>query len=306
MRRLWEDIEKQRAAAERPLRLELVLSPSDSLDKDAPYEVADVPFELLADKDGFLFRRYGASLIRTIKGFTVRTPEIEKGASVLIAWANPASEQKLPEDLFQRHEASTKSAAEKAGLRVKSPCAKATPTRFEQSLSEGGGTSIVSLIVHGGNRGGSVWLHQDGHEDQVDHPGAPIDGCDLATRLRKSRVEVALLWSCHTGKRHPIAGSVAATLLHHDHGNLAAVVASHAALRANDTDVLAEKLFAAFGGEAQGDLERAVNVARWRSSKVRPHHAPTRSRSTANAAGPSVLGCVRSPAMRARSLTGKP
>jgi tetratricopeptide (TPR) repeat protein len=70
VRALWDEIDARRKAAKRPLRLEIVLPADDA------GAVSDVPFELLADGDGPLFRHDGATLVRTIRTRDAGKPRI--------------------------------------------------------------------------------------------------------------------------------------------------------------------------------------------------------------------------------------
>jgi tetratricopeptide (TPR) repeat protein len=251
---LWDEIQARREAEKRPLRLELIL-PAD----DAGI-ASDIPFELLADDRGFLFRRAGASLVRVIRKLPALAVDIERGDNVMVAWANPRTDNVLAQEVFDQHEAGTARAAAKAGLTVKAPCRKATRRTLEARLAEGGGTPIVSLVAHGDALGGAVYLHLD-----PALPGDPPDAVvarDLAHGFRAAGVRVALLWTCHGGKQDAVSGAVAATLLDPAHGDVAAVVASHAALRAGSTAAMVERLFGSLKAPAGGDLEQAVSEAR--------------------------------------------
>jgi hypothetical protein len=142
VRVLWDEIQARRKAERRPLRLELLLPADDA------GVVSDIPFELLADESGFLFRQVGATLVRAIRRLTVRTIAIEPGDAVMVARANPRTDNVLlPQALFDRHEEGTRKAAAKAGLTVKAPCRQATRRTLAERLVEGGGTPIVSLVA---------------------------------------------------------------------------------------------------------------------------------------------------------------
>ena len=97
---------------------------------------------------------------------------------------------------------------------------------------------IVSLIAHGDPEGGYVLLHDPNHPKSPYKPGVPTSADELARCFRGGGVEVALLWTCHGARHHPVRGSVAARLLHPDGANLSAVVTSHAALRARHGRVI--------------------------------------------------------------------
>jgi hypothetical protein len=92
--------EKKGERFERPLRVELVFP-----ERPEPV-LADLPFELLADADGFLFRRVGHTLVRTLRGFRGENANLGPGTRVLCAWANPVVEnprgdwEALPASVF--------------------------------------------------------------------------------------------------------------------------------------------------------------------------------------------------------------
>lgn len=256
MRVLWDDIQARLNAEKRPLRLELVLPARDA------EVVAEIPFELLADESGFLFRRAGATLVRAIQRLRVRAAEINEGDAIMVAWANPAGPNRLPAALFERHEASVLGAAAEARLLLKAPCQHATLAGLEERLMEGSGTPVVSLIAHGDPGGGATWLHRAKDPAYPDDPGLPVEARDLANVFRRGKVKLALLWTCHGGRHNEVSGALATTLLAEEHGDVAAVVAAHAALRAESTADVVERLFASLVAPAGGDVERAVAEAR--------------------------------------------
>ncbi len=256
VRVLWDDIQARRRAQKRPLRLELIL-PADEAGL-----VSDIPFELLADDDGFLFRKAGAALVRTIRRLPVRAAKLEEGDAVLVAWANPKTAERLPQDVFDRHEERTREAAEAAGLAPREPCRHATFPVLEEQLSKAPGTPVVSLIAHGDAEGGAAWLHRTGYPAYPDDLGTPVEARDLARAFRRGKVQLALLWTCHGGRPNAVSGALATTLLQEEHGDVAAVVASHAALRAESTAAMVGRLFGSLRAPAGGDVERALSEAR--------------------------------------------
>jgi hypothetical protein len=173
----------------------------------------------------------------------------------MVAWASPECPDRLPQAIFDEHEEGTARAAEEIGLAMRAPCRSATPRSLEARLTEGGGTPIVSLIAPG-DSGGAVWLHADDHPAYPDDPGSPVPAENLAASFRKGKVRIALLWTSHG------AGALARILLSPDHGDAAAVVASHAALRAERAAAMVERLLGALRAPAGGDFERAVSEAR--------------------------------------------
>ncbi|UQA61082.1 tetratricopeptide repeat protein [Polyangium aurulentum] len=252
VRALWDEIQARRSV--RPLRLELLLP------RDDAGVVTDIPFELLADAQGFLFYRYGWSLVRVIAGLEPRTVSLAPEDTLLVAWANPAVEPLLPESLFKAHEVGTEAPAAQGVLTLKPPCRHATLTKLEESLMSGGRTTVVSLVAHGSERGGAVWLHKEGGEGYPSDDGHPVGAAELAAAFKRGRVDAALLWVCHGGKHGAVSGSLAAALLDPDRGDLAAVVTAHAAIRADGTATVLERTLRALRSER--DLGRAVNVGR--------------------------------------------
>jgi hypothetical protein len=192
----------------------------------------------------------------------VRAATIAPGDAVMVAWANPLLENRLPRAIFDQHEEGTRQAAETIGLTVRAPCRHATHAALETRLCEYNGTPIVSLIAHGDELGGAVLLHRERHPAYPDDPGDPVEARDLGASFRKGKVCVALLWTCHSGKHNAVSGALATALLDPEHGDVAAVVAAHAALRAEGTAPMVERLLGSLRAPAGGDLERAVGEAR--------------------------------------------
>jgi len=255
VRRVWYEALAIVDEQDRPLRLELCLPRGDLAD------VADLPFELLADDKGFLFRRFGWTVVRTLKNVGSRTWTLGPGQRAGLAWANPQlNHGRLDAAVFQAHETALGVHCSALGLVKVDSCEGATRAAFTQWLQEVRPLHVLSLVAHGQQEGGEVWFHADNHPRYPEDPGQPVSARDLAQLLRRAETQVALLWSCHGGAHHGVQGAVAEALI--DTGNLAAVVASHAALRAEATGTMADALLNAIGGTAEGDLERAVTEAR--------------------------------------------
>jgi tetratricopeptide (TPR) repeat protein len=256
---LWEQVRQIRGA--RPLRVELVLpSPSDAL-------LAAVPFEMLADEHGFVFRRPGSSLVRTLHGLRSERLSLPAGTRALCAWANPlvdlrgGTREPLPVEDFTAHERALAELGPALGWDVREPCAVATRETLAQRLVEEQ-PAVVSLIAHGPPGGGAVLLHNAADPDAPRDLGDPVEARSLAHDFRAGGVRLAFLWSCHGGVRHPVSGAVAEALLREDEGGLAAVLASHAALRSDGTGPFARALLEAWKEAPDGDLEWAVSRAR--------------------------------------------
>ena len=263
MAAFWDEMESRRRAARKPLHLQVVLPRGLGDAGEGIPDVSEIPFELLADEQGFLFRRVGSTLVRSLKGMDAVEARLEAGERAALAWANVKTDDSfLPAELFAAHEALVADLSSALGLTPVPPCAQATPESLTEFLEEHAPVALLSLVAHGSSGGGQVWLHKKGHPDYPRDPGQPVAARDLANLLKKADTKVALLWSCHGGRRHQVTGAVAEALLDPEHGGLAGVVASHAALRGSATPVLARALLKAFGGIAEGDLERAVGEAR--------------------------------------------
>ena len=252
--RLWTEIQKLRG--KHPLRLELSLP-----ERDAP-KLAEVPFELLADREGFLFTRPGWVLVRALQKTDRKSFHLREGHRLQVAWANPTGESELPQKVFDQHETVACAEAGALGLSVNTPCRHATRTSLSESLRLHDSTEVVSLIAHGSPEGGQVHLHVPDHPEYPKDPGEPVHGSTLAGIFRQAGVEVAFLWSCHGARRSSSFGALATSLLNPNDGDLTAVVASHAALRAQETPTVMAAILHAWRTTAGGDLERAVGEGR--------------------------------------------
>ncbi|MCK6588986.1 MAG: tetratricopeptide repeat protein, partial [Polyangiaceae bacterium] len=248
----------------RPIRMELVLPVNLGDDPSAPrprVALDDIPFELLADDTGFWFRRPGWSLVRTFKDLPAVAYRLPKKGRALLAWANPlvphedGTNQKLDAKIFEAHEAAFERGVKEMGLEPRAPLRRATQEGLGEGLRERPETPLLALVAHGDARGGAVLLHASEGSDE----GTGVLARDLAAMCRAGHVKVAVLWMCHGAKRNEQRSSVAAALLDPEIGDAAAVVASHAALRANRTTRFAGRLFRSL---RDGVLERAVAEAR--------------------------------------------
>ena len=247
----------------RPLRLQVFLP------RGQASWVAELPLELLADDEGFLFRRPGHSIIRGISGFEKADAKIPRNSKATVVWANPKCARGpgrlpaiLPATIFATHEATLARGAAAAGLDSLPPAGKATKRDWDMHLRRNAPVALVSLIAHGDPEGGRVTFHKEGHPAFPEDPGEPIHASDLAHELRLAQTRVALLWVCHGARSDALAGAVAETFLDPLHGDLAACVASHAALRAAGTPHLSQALFDALANVATGDFEVAMSEAR--------------------------------------------
>lgn len=248
--RLWRNATAARGS--RPLRLELVFPPRAG---DAALDPDEIPFELLAD-DSFWFYRRDWVLARAIGTFSAKTCSLKAGQGALLAWANPklANGRQVAASVFTRHEQVFKDQVTACDLKALPHCGAAVFDHFEKQL-ETLKPALVSFVGHGLQRGGELLF---------EGPQGMISGDRFVQPLRAAEAEVAVLWSCHGAQRQTAAGGIAERLLNPAEGDLTAVIAAHAALRADMTPDLAEHLFKALGSE--GDLERALSRARVRLS----------------------------------------
>jgi tetratricopeptide (TPR) repeat protein len=262
----WRIINDRRAG--RPLRLEIVLpADTDMAGSVAPMvALDDIPFELLADPGtaGFWFLRPGWSLVRTFEGLRAKAYQLPRQGRALLAWANPLVERadgtpvRLPGALFDEHEAVFAREVTALGMEPRTTLRRATIETLGACLRERPETPLLSLIAHGDAGGGTLVLHAGADNDE----GVGLEARAFAKVCRDGGVKVALLWSCHGAKRHARRSSIAAALLEPDIGDVAAVVASHAALVAERTVRFVAPLLRSLRDVAEGDLERAVTEAR--------------------------------------------
>lgn len=250
----------------RPVRLELVLpAVMPGVDAASGIAIEELPFELMVGSDGeFWFRQPGWSLVRTFAGLPERFYLLPARSLALLAWANPLVPNDngevsiLPPTIFEEHEAAFHQEAASLGMTVLPPCRRATREELSSRLSAASETPLLSLVAHGEGKGGALLLHADAGTDEPES----VLARDLGAMCKTGGVRVALLWSCHSAKRHVLRSSVVAALLHPDQGDLAAVVASHAALIADRTPLFGATLLRSLRRVAAGDLERAVAAAR--------------------------------------------
>ncbi|MBK7538077.1 MAG: CHAT domain-containing protein [Myxococcales bacterium] len=225
------------------LRLEFVL-PADNPD------LWEVPFELLADEHGFLCYDGRAALIRCFPKLDAKPAELQRGHRLLIAWANPKGlEPPVDDEPFKAYARLFSEEARNGGFEVPEPLAQAGPNGLRTKLQAG--VEVFSLMAHGQPSGGRLLLEAE------DRSAVELEVGSLAADLSAARTKVALLWACHGGRAHRDLGSFAHRLLHR---GLAAVVATHGALRAKSVASASQMLFGSL--VRQGDFEQAVNEAR--------------------------------------------
>ncbi|MCC6785767.1 MAG: CHAT domain-containing protein, partial [Planctomycetes bacterium] len=241
------------------LRLELVLDPEDP-------QLDAIPFELLADGRGFVFRRARHRLLRSYAGLPIRDVALSpRGtARLLVAWANPSSPDgtRVPDKVFEAHERAAGSEAQRLGLAAIPPLRNAHRSSLRKLLGEHPHIEVVVWIGHGVAAGGKLLLHGDEAPDYPNDFGTLVAAGDFASDLRTGGVQLVFLWTCH-GAGHALEpfGGVAYALLAPDQGNAGAVLGSHAALDAEVSARFAGALFSAWA-HGGGDLEDAVAAAR--------------------------------------------
>jgi tetratricopeptide (TPR) repeat protein len=249
LRERWREIRAWRG--ERPLRLELVLPPARTS------AIGAVPFELLADEDGFWFYGGQSSLVRCIADLEPRPARIPTNARLQVAWANPLDiASRVDDSVFEDHGALLTRAGKAAGLDVQTTLPRVGLEELQDSLAARRPVAIVSIVAHGSQSGGSLALEAPGRGSCM------VPASTVAAALRAAEVQVALLWTCHAARHHEDLGSLAERLLHPEGGDLSAVLAAHGAVRASWTPRAAKLIFDALTGVAANDLERAVTCAR--------------------------------------------
>jgi tetratricopeptide (TPR) repeat protein len=248
LRDRWNKISQWRGST-RPLRLELVLP------RSSQSPIHAIPFELLADET-FLFYSGRSVLVRCVRDREPRAAIIRPEDRVLVAWANPADVQPpVADSVFEQHSAALGAAAGRAGLQV-TTLERTSSQSLHDALTANRPVPVVSLMVHGAASGGRVWL-----EDQRRN-AAPLAVSSVAAELREANTQVALLWSCHSVRHHEDLGSLADLLLQEQHGDLAAVLAAHGAVRADWTPSAAERIFTSLAGSSGNDFELAISSGR--------------------------------------------
>lgn len=261
LRSLWDRV-LHRANLEvprRPVRLQVSLPEIPKGGGSDTRIMSELPFELLARNGEFLFRRHGWSVVRCFRELEGRDAELPSRSRIGVVWANPGNNNdRLPEELFVQHEAVVANAAAALNLDLIPPLRHATRIAFNENVGREGAVDVVSIVAHG--TPGCLWLHQESHALFPNDPGEPVPAADVAEALRKGRVKVAFLWSCHTAQGHAVLGSVARAAL--TTGECLAVVASRVALRADTTPVIAKSLLESLATNADGSLEHALSESR--------------------------------------------
>jgi hypothetical protein len=265
VREAWNEALRQ--ASGRGLRLEIRLPrPDAALWREQ--SVLMLPFELLCDDNGFLFRRPGWSTLRRPGQTRSRRLRLAAEAPrlpvVQVAWANVGfdDEPALPEQHFSAHQ----QAVERLAVGGRAVVLPARPQATRSSLAKALATQQPHVLVwigHGLGGGSALVLHDAEHPQFPQDPGIPVAAADFANDVRAGGVDVALLWSCHgAGTQRPLDIGVAEALLSPDHGDVAAVLAAFSALEAPTVAKLSAALIEAWADSPDGDLEAALARAR--------------------------------------------
>jgi len=265
VREAWNEALRQ--ASGRGLRLEIRL-PRAAAALWREQSVSMLPFELLCDDNGFLFRRPGWSTLRRPGQTRSRrlrlAAEAPQSPVVQVAWANVGfdDEPALPKQHFSAHQQAIERLAT-GGRAVGLP---ALPQATRSSLATALATQQPHVLVwigHGLGGGSALVLHDAAHPQFPKDPGIPVAAADFANDVRAGGVDVALLWSCHgAGTQRPLDIGVAEALLSPDHGDVAAVLAAFSALEAPTVAKLSAALIEAWADSPDGDLEAALARAR--------------------------------------------
>jgi tetratricopeptide (TPR) repeat protein len=265
VREAWNEALRQASGC--GLRLEIRLPrPGAALWREQ--SVLMLPFELLCDDNGFLFRRPGWSTLRRPGQTRSRrlrlAAEAPQSPVVQVAWANVGfdDEPALPEQHFSAHQ----QAVERLAVGGRAVVLPARPQATRSSLAKALATQQPHVLVwngHGLGGGSALVLHDAEHPQFPQDPGIPVAAADFANDVRAGGVDVALLWSCHgAGTQRPLDIGVAEALLSPDHGDVAAVLAAFSALEAPTVAKLSAALIEAWADSPDGDLEAALARAR--------------------------------------------
>ncbi|HEY0782440.1 MAG TPA: hypothetical protein VGE98_08300, partial [Thermoanaerobaculia bacterium] len=256
---LWKESQSRRSAQDRPLRLQV------KLPRGRLAAAAEVPFELLADEDGFLFRRPGNVLVRSVLRIPTAPLDFAAGARLGTAWANPClapDQDVLPAEFFAQHEKLCSKIAAALRLETLAVCRQATRRGLGAYLAAAKPMALLSLVAHGDPAGGGLLVHDPTDPTFPDDRGEILSAQDFASLVQGAEAQVVLLWSCHGARAHAALGSVAEALLSSELGRVATVVAAHTTVQVATVPVFLEALLQELEGRAAGNLELAVSLAR--------------------------------------------
>ncbi len=256
-----------REASGRGLRLEIRL-PTGSAAAWRGQPVASLPFELMCDEAGFLFRRTGWQTVRRLRDVAPRALRLSGEAAakpiVQVGWANVLHDgiTALPEADFLAHEQAVDRLVQSGRAQGGQPLRHATRRQLADAL-RAQRPHVLVWIGHGASAGSALVLHDDAQPGYTQDLGTVVSAADFARDARAGAVDVAMLWSCHgAGTEHALSSGVAEALLNPDLGGLAAVVASFSALESGAAARFSGAVLDAWASDPAADLEAALARAR--------------------------------------------
>ena len=209
------------------MRLE-IRCPLDSASRWMGQPPSALPFELMCDDRGYLFRRPGWSTARGVsRGLASRSLRPTANGErprVQVAWANVRrpSEPAMNDTLFTAHDVAVQQLETQGSIERLPPCPLATARRWPRRWPPRPAARFV-WIGHGLASGSGLLLHDGDSTDYPADAGSIVAASDFAAAVRAGEVDVALLWSCHgAGTFRPLDVGVAEALLDPDRGNVAA------------------------------------------------------------------------------------
>lgn len=256
---LWRDSDQRRKSLGQALKVELILP------KNLVAEVADIPFELLADEDGFLFRRSNNTIVRIVQGLPAINLDLSQNIYIQVAWANTMifndAESILPKDIFHGIESAVEDACHATQWTLLPHLRHVSASDFAKAgatKSNNDSLKVLILVTHG--QAGSVMMHDSAHKDFPKDPGVTVLARDLARLLRKQGYSMIWLLSCHGAQADVWLGSATESLIDPEHGNQSSVIASHGALKATLVAKAMNRIIKAL--DETRDIETALLEAR--------------------------------------------
>ena len=233
----WQEATGAARQGGRGLRLE-IRCPLDSASRWMGQPLSALPFELLCDERGYLFRRAGWGAVRRTRDLASRPMRLgamaNAPASVQVAWVNvkQSGAQAMDDALFTAHDAAVQTLAAQGVVKRLPPLPSASQRSLTDCLAEHR-PHILVWVGHGVDSGSGLLLHDGDSPAYPSDPGRGVAATDFAWTVRQGQVDVALLWSCHgAGTFRALDVGVAEALLDPERGDVAAVLASFAALDA--------------------------------------------------------------------------
>lgn len=251
------------------------------VDRSAKYgswPVAALPFELMADIRGFLFRKHGWEITRSVAGIPSKVPKFRPNGKVpdlVLGWSNVArfSENAYPNSDFTDYESPLIAPAfkEKLGNCVTiAHASKSTLTNAMKSVRP----EILIWIGHGLNNGGGLVLHDQRNENFPMDFGCIVSSSDFANMAKTGAVDLAFIWSCRgAGVDNLLDIGVAEALLDPDYGDLTTVIASYCQIEVTALANFATDVIGAWLTGTSQRLSRAVATVRLDFSEQSLHWA---------------------------------